>query len=48
MQNLAAAAVVADNDDENDNEDNEHCDSHETQAQVREVKLTTCHDFKRT
>lgn len=29
----------------NDNDDN--CDSHGTRANIREVKVFTCHDFKR-
>lgn len=36
-----------DNDGDGDNDNDDNCDSHGTQANIREVKLYACHDFKR-
>ena len=36
-----------DDDGDGDNDSDNNCDSHGTQANIREVKLSTCRNFKR-
>lgn len=36
-----------DDGDGNNNDNDDNCDSHGTRANIREVKVFTCHDFKR-